>query len=164
MILIRNRLRALSSLNTYTKQVVQVMLAQLSYETFDISITLTTNATIKKYNATYREKNKSTDILSFPYHPNLKAGDRILVTSDDDKTIGDIIISVERTLSDAKKYGLSFEQRFDILLAHGIAHLLGHDHITDEEFAIMQVVEKQLLRARARAYIPFPAEACKYLS
>ena len=127
----------------------EAMLKDLDYQGFDVSVILTTNATIRNYNREYRNKDKATDILSFPYYPDHIPGKRIKPTSNDEKNLGDIIISVERVAADAKKYGVTFQERFDIIIAHGIAHLLNYDHITDEEFAVMQKVEKKLLKVIA---------------
>ncbi len=123
------------------------MLAALNYDDFDLGIWLTTDQTIRHYNKEYRHKDKPTDILSFPYHPELKPGERITVKSDDDKNLGDLIISLQYVVKDAPNWGHSFTERMDILLAHGIAHVLGYDHETEAEYAVMQRVEKKLLAA-----------------
>lgn len=130
----------------YTAFVLR-MLAELKYEDFDLTIMFTTNKVIRELNKNYRNKDKPTDVLSFPHHPGLQAGKRIKVTCDDDKALGDIIISMEYVEKDAQKHGVTLENRLELLLAHGIAHLLGHDHIEDNEYRVMRRLEERLLRA-----------------
>lgn len=123
----------------------QQALDALGYGDFDLGILLTTNATIKKYNALYRNKDKATDVLSFPYH-HIPAGTKIKAYSDDDKNIGDMIISIEYVQAAAKKLGTTFEKRMNRMLIHSLCHLLGYDHIKDDEFAIMIKKEKSLAK------------------
>jgi probable rRNA maturation factor len=129
---------------------VEKMLSELKYNDFDITILFTTNKAIRELNKTFRGKDKPTDVLSFPHHPHLKAGQKIKIVYEDDKALGDIIIAVDYVAKDAVKYGVTLEQRIELLIAHGIAHLLGHDHIEDTEYRVMRRLEERLLRA-ARA-------------
>lgn len=124
----------------------QTLLNELDYADFDLGIWLTTNASIRAYNKRFRNKNKPTDILSFPNHPELKAGERIQVNTEDDKNLGDIIISLEYVKADAQKLGVTFEYQMNILLVHGICHLLGYDHIEDNDYEAMHKKEQILLK------------------
>lgn len=146
MIHIKNSQRNISINVHQIKSDAQKLLELLKYKDFDLGIWITTNKTIRYYNKTYRHKDKPTDILSFPFHPELKAGQRIRVNSEDDKNLGDIIISAEYVFKQLQKTGESLDDRLQILLVHGICHLLGYDHITDEQFAHMQQKEKLLLK------------------
>ncbi|MDP3787790.1 MAG: rRNA maturation RNase YbeY [Candidatus Chromulinivorax sp.] len=123
----------------------QKALDALGYGDFDLGIMLTTNTTIKKYNAEFRNKDKATDVLSFPYH-HIPAGTKIKVVSDDDKNIGDMIISIEYVQAAAKKLNTTFEKRMNRMLIHSLCHLLGYDHIQDDEFAIMIKKEQSLAK------------------
>ena len=147
MIIVSSRLKKHSLDKALYVAFVSKMLCELKYDDFDISITFTTNKAIRELNKNFRNKDKATDVLSFPHPPHLKAGQRIKVTDDDDKALGDIIISVEYTEVDAKKHGVTLQQRIELLLAHGVAHLLGHDHIEDNEYKVMRRLEERLLRA-----------------
>lgn len=148
MITIKNRQRRIQVDPQQLTDDAEKMLKALGYDGFDLGILLTTNKTIHAYNKEYRSKDKPTDILSFPYHTQLKPGDKIVVHEPEDRNIGDLIISLEYVKKDAPKtWGRTFEQHMTALLAHGISHLLGYDHETDEEFAVMQKVEKKLLKA-----------------
>ncbi len=124
----------------------QTILRHLGYNNFDLGILLTTNATIQKYNREFRQKDEPTDVLSFPYHSELKAGQKIVVLEPEDKNLGDIIISVPYVFSNKKDMSGTFEQRMDRMLVHAICHLLGYDHIDDDDFEKMDQLEKELLK------------------
>jgi rRNA maturation RNase YbeY len=124
----------------------QTLLNTLDYTDYDLGIWLTTNTTIRRYNRMYRSKDKATDILSFAYHAELKAGERIMPQSPEDKNLGDLLISLEYVQRDAPRWGQSFEQRMQVLLVHGICHLLGYDHMADSDYQIMKRKETALLK------------------
>lgn len=147
MILIKNTQRKFKIDQKDIASKLQKMLDALNYSDFDLSLWFTTNKTIQFYNKNYRKKDKPTDILSFPYHDYLKAGDRIKAKSEEEKNLGDLIISLEYLDKDAPNWNQTFLERLDILLAHGIAHLLNYDHQSEEEYEQMQKVEKKLLKS-----------------
>jgi probable rRNA maturation factor len=118
----------------------------LHYEDYDLGIWLTTNKTIRYYNKTYRHKDKATDILSFSYHPSLQAGERIKPKNEEDKNLGDLIISVEYVARVAREMKVDLYKRMQLLLVHGICHLLGYDHERDEDYKIMHRKELALLK------------------
>ena len=129
------------------KEDAQRILDNLNYPDFDLGIMLTDNKTIHKYNKKYRDKDKPTDILSFPFHDKLKAGERIVAKSNDQKNLGDIIISPEYVQEDLPRWHQSFDERMRTLLVHGICHLLGYDHIKDADYEVMKKKEEELLSA-----------------
>ncbi len=146
MILIKNTQKKIYINQKEIKSKIEKILKHLYYQNFDIGIWLTTNQTIKKYNKKYRNKDKATDVLSFPYHEKLKPRQKIKVQSDDDRSLGDIIISLERTKSDAIELNKPFKEHLIVLIVHGVCHLLGYDHKTEKEFQIMQNKENKLLK------------------
>lgn len=146
MILIKNSQRKIKIDTGSIKADMQKILNLINYPDYEISILLTTNKTIQKYNRDFRHKDKPTDILSFPFHTELKPGQQILPDMEDDKNLGDLIISLEYVQKDAANYNQTFEERLKVLLVHGICHLLGHDHETDEDYKLMQKQEKFLLK------------------
>ena len=146
MIVIKNKQRKIHVDMPWLQAKAHLMLECAGYPDFDLGILLTTNATIKKYNKTYRKKDKATDILSFPYHNTLKPGKTIIVHDPEDKNLGDIIISLEYALRESgKTWGRTFEKHLVCLLAHGIAHVLGHDHKTAQQEKIMLLFENKLV-------------------
>jgi rRNA maturation RNase YbeY len=145
MITIKNTQRKINIDTEQLKRDAQTILNALDYADYDLGIWLTTNKTIHRYNVTYRKKDKPTDILSFPFHTDLKAGERIKPASEDDKNLGDLIISPEYIQKAAQELNTPFEKRLQVLLVHGICHLLGYDHITDHDYNIMKKKERFLL-------------------
>lgn len=131
---------------TFQKK-AEFILQELGYPDFDLGIWLTANKTIQKYNKEYRQKDKPTDVLSFPYHEHLKAGEKIKVYSDEDKNLGDLIISVPYVFENKLELAGDFIARMDRMLVHGICHLLGHDHIQDSDYKKMIKLENKLLKS-----------------
>src|SRR3989339_2142647 len=136
MITLRNTQRTVPIKQRQIKEWAKSILKLVAFEGFDVTIWLTTNATIRRYNAAYRNKDKATDILSFPFF-ELKPGEHPQTAVDEERILGDIIISVPRVLKDAQELEVSFEERMKVLLIHGICHLIGYDHETDEDHALM---------------------------
>lgn len=133
------------------KKDAQVILKALNYSDFDLGILIANLKDMHEYNLNYREQDKPTDILSFPYHPHLKAGERITAEINDDKDLGDIVLCPQYILDDLARWEVSYERRLQILLVHGICHLLGYDHIEDEDYEIMKQQEELLLAALDQA-------------
>lgn len=146
MIIIKNSQRSIPVKINAIRQAVECMLERAGYPDFDINILLTTDATIRRYNKRFRHKDKPTDILSFPFYPELKAGESIRATTSDEKNLGDVIISVAYAQKDAQKIGRELNAHMIRLCAHGIAHVLGYDHETDADWAKMQKFESKLLK------------------
>lgn len=104
-----------------------------------VSILLTGNDEIQKINREYREKDMPTDVISFAYHDNGESDTGIY------DSLGDIIISLERVEEQRQDYGHSFKREFYYVLTHGILHLLGYDHMEEEEKKIMRAKEEEIL-------------------
>ena len=128
------------------QETAQRILDIIRYGEFALGILLTNNPGIRIYNGEYRHKDKPTDILSFAYHEGLVPGKRIRVRSEDDKNLGDLILSPEYIIKDALKRGVSMDERMRVLLVHGVCHLLGYDHEDDQEWRSMRAKEAFILR------------------
>ena len=102
------------------------------------TILLTNSTEIKKLNKKFRNKNKPTDVLSFPYfsYKNLKK------IKDKNLYIGDIAVSYEIIKFRSKKNNFSLE--FDKVWVHGFLHLLGYDHIKNKDYSKMIKIEKKI--------------------
>lgn len=92
----------------------------------EVSITFTDDEGIRKMNSEYRGKDCPTDVLSFPLFDD-DYGDGMPAA------LGDIVISLERALLQAQKYGHSLEREVAFLCVHSVLHLLGYDHETGEK-------------------------------
>ncbi|MCL5436893.1 MAG: rRNA maturation RNase YbeY [Candidatus Dependentiae bacterium] len=110
-----------------------------------LSIWITTDRTIRQYNRRFRHQDKATDILSFPFYPDLLPGKRPQAHDEDERYLGDLIISAERVAADAAQLNVTVEARLEVLVVHGICHLLGYDHETETQYRVMQRQERNLL-------------------
>ncbi len=117
----------------------------------ELSIALVDDDEIHQLNRDYRGLDRSTDVLSFAQQETLDAQTVPLHLVEDTTfpmLLGDVILSVETTARQARERDHTFEQELYFLLAHGILHLLGYDHIADEDAAVMEDLEQQLVRNR----------------
>lgn len=146
MITIKNTQKTVSLDIPAIKKDVQKILDALDYQDYDIGIWFTSDATIAKYNKKYRNQDKATDVLSFSFHPHLKAGNRIKPRSEEDKNLGDLIVAPSYVQKDLPKWNATFEDHLKRLLVHGICHLLGYDHIQEDDYKIMHKKEMALLK------------------
>lgn len=128
-----------------------VVNAALNYEKaendMEVSVYLTDNDNIQVLNREHRGKDMPTDVLSFPMleFENGEMIDDVGDYFDDVLILGDIIISVERAISQAEEYGHSFERELGFLLCHSVLHLLGYDHEDEDERAVMREKEEAIL-------------------
>ncbi len=125
------------------KKIAERMLRELHIETAELSILLTDDPTIRRLNREHRQKDSATDVLAFPL---MDMDDEQLNTLDGG-ALGDIVISLDRALMQAESRGLSLVDEVRALTAHGLLHLLGYDHQTDEEEAEMNNLAEKLVAA-----------------
>ena len=111
-----------------------------------ITITFTTHQNIKEINKKYRNIDKATDVLSFPMFEKdeleTKIKNKDYVCED---VLGDIIISIEKVQEQAEEYGHSFERELSYMIVHGFYHLMGYDHIKEEDKKVMRPKEEKVL-------------------
>lgn len=102
----------------------------------ELSILLTNDEEQKELNAQWRGKDSSTNVLSFP---QIEPGDPVI------GLLGDITLARETLIREADEQGVSFEAHFTHLVVHGFLHILGHDHLDDDEAAEMEGLETAIL-------------------
>ena len=111
-----------------------------------ITITLANPDFIKKINKKYRKIDKATDVLSFPMFEkdelDKKIQEKDFLYED---VLGDIIISIPKVEEQAKEYGHSFERELSYMIVHGFYHLMGYDHIEEDEKKAMRIKEEKIL-------------------
>ena len=111
-----------------------------------MTITFTTPEEIRKINKKYRKIDKATDVLSFPMFEKAELDEKI--KNKDflyEDVLGDVIISIDRVREQAEEYGHSFERELSYMLVHGFYHLMGYDHIEEEDKKIMRPKEEKVL-------------------
>ena len=110
-------------------------------EDAELSVVLCDNTYIHELNKTYRNIDRPTDVLSFA----LNEGEEEGYDGPDTKLLGDIVISLDKTREQADEYGHSFERELAYLTVHGMLHILGYDHMTDEDKTEMRKEEEFVL-------------------
>ena len=104
----------------------------------ELSVLVTDDAQIQELNAQWREKNKATDVLSFPAS-DLAVGDK------PGPMLGDIVLSMQTIEREAKGAGIGTDDHLTHLIVHGLLHLLGYDHENDVDAEKMESLEKVIL-------------------
>lgn len=105
----------------------------------EISVSFVNNKEIQELNREYRNVDSSTDVLSFPMTDDFSLSHIPI--------LGDIVISLEKALSQAEEYGHSFNREVAYLTAHSMFHLLGYDHMEEDEKQVMRKKEKQVMKS-----------------
>ena len=105
------------------------------------TILLTNSLNMKKLNKKFRNRNKSTDVLSFPF----LSSDNLKITKQKNFYIGDIATSYEIINSRSKKNNFLLE--FDKAWVHGLLHLIGYNHIKNKDYFKMNKIEKRILNS-----------------
>ena len=107
-----------------------------------MTITFTTPEEIRKINKKYRKIDKATDVLSFPMFEKNEIAN---LDNTNEDILGDMVISIERVEEQAKEYGHSFERELAYMVVHSFYHLLGYDHMTEEDKKEMREKEENVL-------------------
>ena len=111
-----------------------------------VSITLTTPEHIHEINKQYRNVDRATDVLSFPIFEKEEIDEKIRTQDfEHEDVLGDIIISIEKVKEQAVEYGHSFERELSYMVVHGFYHLMGYDHMKEDEKNIMRQKEENVL-------------------
>lgn len=125
-------------LTEYIEEVLEMERVDSSLPLY-VSLLLTGNEQIQAINKEFRGKDSPTDVISFAYHDN----EDFLVGPYD--TLGDIVISLEQVGEQAKSYNHSFTREFYYVLTHGLLHILGYDHLEENEKKEMREREEEIL-------------------
>ncbi|CDC39513.1 MAG TPA: rRNA maturation RNase YbeY [Lachnospiraceae bacterium] len=135
----------------------KVINAALDYEECpyeaEVSLTLVDNNRIHDINKEFRDIDRPTDVLSFPMVEYDDAGEFAFLEDEDDcfnpetgeLMLGDIIISLDKVEEQAIAYGHSFTREYAFLIAHSMLHLMGYDHMTDDDASIMEAKQRAIL-------------------
>lgn len=107
-----------------------------------ISIILTDPKNIQEINKEHRNIDKPTDVLSFPMFERNELEN---VHFENTEVLGDVIISVEKVKEQALEYGHGFERELAYMVVHGFYHLMGYDHMIEEDKVVMRAKEENVL-------------------
>ncbi|WP_374721691.1 rRNA maturation RNase YbeY [Peribacillus tepidiphilus] len=126
------------------ESLLQFAASKEGIEEAELSVTFVDNNRIREINKEYRKKDAPTDVISFALE-EMGEEEVGIVGADMPRVLGDIIISIERAREQAEEYGHSFDRELGFLALHGLLHLLGYDHMTEEEEKIMFSKQKDIL-------------------
>ena len=107
-----------------------------------VNVVLTNAKNIKSINKEHRGIDKETDVLSLPMFEKNEVAN---LDNTNEDILGDMVISIERVEEQAKEYGHSFERELSYMVVHSFYHLLGYDHMTEEDKKEMREKEENVL-------------------
>ena len=139
---------------TLAKKVIEAVIDYVDcpYEA-EVNLLLTMNDEIHEMNRNFREIDRATDVLSFPMidyeepanFDFLEEAVGCFSPETGELMLGDIVISKEMVVSQAKEYGHSVEREYSFLIAHSMLHLFGYDHMEEAERIGMEAKQKEIL-------------------
>lgn len=109
-------------------------------ETVEVSVCFVDGEEIRKLNRDYREVDRVTDVLSFPMD----------MAFDGYRNLGDVIINTEKVKEQAEEFGHSYRRELTYLTVHSLLHLVGYDHMEEDDKRVMRKREEELLAAFER--------------
>lgn len=126
--------------------------AKCPYEA-EVNLLLTQNEMIQEMNKEFRKIDRPTDVLSFPMAEYEAPGDFASLEEQQDcfdpesgeLLLGDIVISKDKVLEQAEEFGHSVKREYAFLIAHSMLHLFGYDHMDDDERAVMEEKQREIL-------------------
>lgn len=159
MIYVDNRQKKLEVNNDFIEKLTKVIEFSLNEEEVDIpceiSLVFVDNDEIREINNDTRGINRETDVLSFPMleYENKKVFKEMYKNykfsqidfNGDELVLGDIVLSLEKALEQSIEFDHSYEREASYLVVHSVLHLLGYDHMEDEEKRVMRSREEEIL-------------------
>ena len=127
----------------FTQQAAEAVLAYEHLSDRNLTVLLTTDLAVQALNARFRDQDKPTNVLSFPAAPN------------PENHLGDIALAYETCAREAAEQNKPLGHHLQHLVAHGVLHLLGYDHMSDPEAEEMEAIERTVL---AKLGVPDPYE------
>lgn len=108
---------------------------------------------IREMNREFRDIDRATDVLSFPMIAYESPADFAFLEEDEscfdpdtgELMLGNIVISKQKVVEQAEEYGHTVEREYAFLIAHSMLHLLGYDHMEEEERAVMEKKQREIL-------------------
>ncbi len=141
----QDKLPVTYKLKMLTRRAVETVLEREQYNNpCEVSVTYTDNQRIHELNLQYRDVDRPTDVLSFPLM-DFSGESEEPVADEPVVSLGDIVISLEKAKEQADEYGHSFEREVAFLTVHSMLHLLGYDHMEEEEERDMRARQRTVM-------------------
>ncbi len=122
------------------KKVLNYAIDKEKLKNIEFNVIFVNREYIHNLNKTYRNKDRETDVITFALED-----DQTVKNGSDSKVLGDIYICVEKAIDQAEEYGHSLTRELIFLAVHGFYHLLGYDHMTEEEEKVMFTKQEEVL-------------------
>lgn len=153
----QNKIEVTDTLEDTAKKIIDYALKAEEVDVkYEISLTFVDNESIREINRENRDIDKATDVLSFPMldYPKGKVYKEVYKDYEfmpqdldgENLVLGDIVLSLEKAEEQSKEYGHSFLRESCYLIIHSILHLLGYDHMQEDEKNIMRQREEDILK------------------
>lgn len=123
------------------EEVLMFAMKKEKLEDTSFDVIFVDNSYIHELNKNYRNIDRETDVITFALED-----DDTIINGSGERMLGDIYISLDKAHSQAKEYGHSFKRELSFLAVHGFYHLLGYDHMTEEEEKIMFGKQEEVLQ------------------
>jgi probable rRNA maturation factor len=131
----------------WLKNIVRlVQKAENVNEKSEMGLVITGDEEIHKLNLKYLDEDRPTDVLSFPMNEQLETAPVFVKVPDGKLHLGDIVISCPQAVKQADEHGHPVKREIEILLIHGILHLLGYDHDVSKRKSVMRHRETAILK------------------
>ena len=141
----QDKLPVTYKLKMLTRRAVETVLEHEQYNNpCEVSVTYTDNEQIHELNLQYRNVDRPTDVLSFPLM-DFSGESEEPVADEPVVSLGDIVISLEKAAEQANEYGHSFEREVAFLTVHSMLHLLGYDHMEEDEERDMRARQRTVM-------------------
>ncbi len=123
------------------KNICELTFKKLNVKNPVFNIVIVNNNKIREINKKYRNKDETTDVISFAFEETVN------INYNNMRFLGEIYISIDKAISQAKEYNHSLKREICFLTVHGLLHLLGYDHIKEEDRQEMRKLEESVLRS-----------------
>lgn len=144
-VVLRNLQKVVPLRRARLRRDVELLRHILGIRKFDLGIVCVDNLRIQQINSIYRKRHSPTDVLAFPFYEDLRPGKLPCPVHRDELNLGDVFLGVEFVMKQCQEESQEFYGALTAVTAHGICHLLGYRHETDEEWTEMQQREQYIL-------------------
>lgn len=125
---------------------LRILRRLLNVTDYEVSVSCYDNDTMQRYNLQYRNVDEPTDVLAFPLLDISEPGKLPIIKRLDDRLLGDILLGIPYIQTECLAENEKLEQMLPIFVLHGLCHLIGYDHETEEQWRLMYSKEMDILQ------------------
>ena len=132
-------------LNDSCSQIVSQKIKESGLNGFEVNVIFTDDDSIREINKEYRNIDRPTDVISFAFEDEVEGENKIIRNDNLPRTLGEIFICFEKCQMQSEEYGHSLDREMAFLFTHGLLHLLGYDHMNEEDEKIMFKIQDEIM-------------------